>query len=164
MARGSLKLIAALVLSAPAFALAACGGDGTGPGCSAAFSGNFSDSVQSNSCATLAGADGGTSGTLGIVLHSAVAGAPTNITIDLGTVAVGQFSSETVASWQATGINTRNCEFSAGSDSVPRGSFSMSLTAIGSSPHGTLAVTQYVKAPPGVACGAGDTEQIAVTF
>jgi len=162
MARGSLTLVAALTLAALPVALAACGGED--PSCAAVFSGNFSDAVASNSCASFAGGDGGTSGTLSIVLHSTVAGAPTNITVELGTLAVGELSSETVAAWQATGINGKNCEFSAGNDSVPMGSFSLDLTALGSSPHGTLTVTQYVKAPPGVACGAGNTEQIAVTF
>ena len=172
-----------LALCALPLLLVACKGGGQTPfdagSCVATFSGNFDDVVEAASCGTLAAdsaADGGADVSLTFTLDSAVQGAPTHIDIDLGpSPSVGTFSSETVSSWSVLGINTSDCQFSAGSASVPMGSFSLTLTALAApleakepaqpvGPHGTLTVTQYVQAPPTVDCGAGDTEQIDLDF
>jgi len=172
----SSRNVLSLFAGALAALSAACGGGSVAApdaGCVALFSGNFDDTVSSGACPTLGSApDGGAGSALDFTLNSAVAGAPTQIELDLGApYTSGTFTAESVASWSATGINTIDCEFSAGSAAVPTGSFTLTLTSPANAkepalfvPHGTLSVTQYVKAPPDTDCGPADTEQIDVTF
>src|SRR5579872_501982 len=108
-----------MALLALASLAAACGsgsgGADAGPVCTAQFSGNFTDTtIGAAACPTLSALPSGGSpaGALLFAIPSSVAGAPTAIEIDLGTPSVGTFSSESVASWKALGINTSNCEFS----------------------------------------------------
>ena len=69
---------AALAAPVLALLLGGCGGSSSTPACFATFSGNFSDTASSSSCASLDTlADGGV--VFNLVLHSAVEGAPTNI-------------------------------------------------------------------------------------
>ena len=96
--------------------------------------------------------------------------APTKVHIDLGnTPAAGSFDPTNVAAWDALTLPEDNCEYSAGAMTVPTGTFSLTLTALDGLPdapvaHGTLHVQMHVASPPGVDCGAGDTELVDFTF
>jgi hypothetical protein len=99
--------------------------------------------------------------------------APLKVSIDLGaSPSIGSFSAENVTNWSFTGLSTNgsNCAYSAGSEFVPTGSFTLNLTSVttasggGGVAHGTLTLTAYVHAPPATDCGVGDTEDIVFDF
>ena len=149
-----------LILAA---ALAACG-TGPGPGapdagCHVTYSGNTSATVAAATCASLMSEpDGGAGTVLDLSFMAATAdGIRLDVQLELGEdPEAGDLSSETVARWSAIGLAAKNdCAFSAGSDSVPQGNFTLPLTAItASQAHGSLKLQQYVHAPPQVDCGA----------
>lgn len=155
----------------------ACQPDAGAPGaCSLRFAGNYEGtSTTTTPCASLAKGKGD-AWTLTIT-----GPVSTTILIDLGrSPTTGEFTSETVETWSAVGGVSGTCaagsagcqplcEYSAGNDSAPQGSFVLALRAIdvdASTPvaHGALEVTQDVHAGPDVECGPGDAEQIAVDF
>jgi hypothetical protein len=150
----------------------ACGqapGAGADAGCHATYSGNRTAQVSAASCATISsGADGGLGTVLGLTLPATGAdGVQLDVQIDLGaSPGPGDVSSQLVASWSAIAIAAQNnCAYLAGSDSVPRGNFTLSLSSVApAGAHGVLHVEEYVHAPPMVDCGAGDTESVDVTF
>ena len=96
------------------------------------------------------------------------------VQIDLGPQpSPGTFNADNVATWSAVGYNPISlCEFSAGSLSVPPGTFTLTLDSIsgldgGSGPvtaHGALEVEQFVQQPVGSDCGADDTETLTFEF
>jgi hypothetical protein len=146
-------------------------------GCTAQFSGNMTESVNlPANCGLLsASADAGAAG--GYVLNFQMSSpeiAGLAITVDLGpSPSPGSFSSETVTDWSALGLNTgsTNCGYSAGSASVPSGSFTLDLTSVqgavggaSGTAHGTLDLEMYVHAPPATDCGLGDNEKLEVVF
>jgi hypothetical protein len=139
--------------------------------CQADLSGNFSaSSSASSACGTLSQAEDGW--TLGFQVPLGAKAGTLRASIDLGqSPSTGTLSSETVATWSASIANESDCLYSAASDGVPNGSFTLELSALegtdgqGSpSAHGRLDVTQYLHAPPGVDCGRGDTENVAIRF
>ena len=144
------------------------------PPCSAAFTGNFTETSSSGGdCPTVTAGSGSAVGdtALGFVVLSTTLGSPFTIAIDLGPMpSAGAYSSETVTSWSAhaaLNIGGVDCLYSAGDGSVPPGSFALSLTAIdlgAATAHGTLDVVQYVLTPPFTNCGTGTTETIALSF
>lgn len=92
-------------------------------------------------------------------------------TVDLGPSPIaGQFSPESVSSWSATGVNDDGCNYLAGTDAVPSGNFTLTLTSIHSvagrptQAHGTLTLDASLKAPPQTDCGSGDIEALTVQF
>jgi hypothetical protein len=151
----------------------ACGGGGAGGGggaaipCAARFVGNYDDLQDYHAqCASLV--HGGKSWTLDVDVDSPKLGGQTQIRIDLGaSPTAGSFSSETLASWSAVAAESNSCAFEAGSQVVPTGSFSLTLTKIDTAAgvvHGTLEILQTVHAPPMTDCGKDDHEQIDVQF
>jgi hypothetical protein len=149
--------------------LAACGdnitvaSDATDSTCIAAFTGNFVETSASQAnCPQY-------TTSIEIQIASATLGAPLGIRIS-ATPATGEFSSETVMDWSALAIENVSgggaCVFTAGATSVPAGDFTLSLD---DGLHGTFALTMFVLprvTDQGIEtdCGAGTTEQLALTF
>ncbi len=152
--------------------------------CTAQLTGNTTESATlSSNCGVVtfspatddAGADAGSASDTYVLNLSANTKdiAQVKVSIDLGaSPAVGSFSSENVASWSLTAVSTNgeSCVYSAGTESVPVGSFTLTLKSVDvasggtGQAHGTLALTAYVHAPPNADCGAGDTEDIVFDF
>ncbi len=163
------KKMAMLVMAA--VAAAGCGGTSE---CRVEFSGNFNDSVSVPSgCGVVTqSASGDNSGDWVLQLSAMSDNPPSAFSaeIDLGAMpSAGMFSPSTVTNWQAIGETDMNCELSAGAMSVPAGNFTLSVTSLSldKSPvvaHGLLHVEQFLQAPAGIDCGAGDTETIDYTF
>lgn len=84
--------------------------------------------------------------------------------------AAGAYSSATVSDWGASALRTgdETCILSAGSNSVPPGYFALDVDSVeaktGGVAHGSLDLVMNVRAPPGVDCGAGDTEHVVLRF
>jgi hypothetical protein len=175
--------------SLTSLALVGCEDDDESPAaavaCTAQFAGNSSDSVNLTPiCGVLsfspnasdAGADAavGTEGGYVLSLFATTKQiAQLKVSIDLGpSPAAGSFSPENVANWSVTGLSGggTNCEYSAGSDYVPSGNFTLTLTSVDvadggtGQAHGTLDLTTNVHAPPGTDCGVGDTEEVVFDF
>jgi hypothetical protein len=157
-------------------AFTACGGGAAAPAdaacadaavcegrCVATFTGNFYDSsADAANCAEL-------SPQLVLNIESPAIGSPLAISIDLGASPTpGTYSSETVASWtavQARSLGDGGCVYSAGSDVVPVGSFTLDLAIVdGATAHGTLDVLLTVHALEATNCGAASTEAVDVVF
>ncbi len=155
----------------------ACGHDAGAPGpCSLRFAGNYEGtSTTTTPCASLA------KGTGDAWTMKITGPVNTTILIDLGrSPTTGDFTSETIETWSAIGGVAGTCaagnstcapicQYRAGSEETPQGSFVLALNAIdvdASTPvaHGALEVTQYVHASAAVECSPGDAEQIAVDF
>jgi hypothetical protein len=152
-------------------ALVACGGNSTatpadarcsdaavcGNACEASFTGNFAETSYSDAnCPTL-GSD------LAFAIPSTTIGSDLAVTIAVD--GPGTYSSETVATWTAVAarsIGDGGCVYSAGSDIVPTGSFT--LEVVDSSPHGTLDLVLYVHALQASDCGAASNEAVEVVF
>ena len=152
--------------------LPACSGDdAAAPSCAIALSGDTNETAElAPDCATVrARGDSGSAG--GFVLEL------DGQTRELGSIRIviplgahpspGAFDSGTVSDWSAVAAVTGDstCTYAAGTESVPNGSFSLSLTsADAASAHGTIDVTLYVHAPEFTDCGPSDTEAIVLTF
>jgi hypothetical protein len=161
-------------MRAALLALAACGGsshppEGDAPprNCQVDLSGNFTESSDSiNACPTV-GTDETGHHPLQATIASSTLGTSFDITVDLGpTPAVGLYSSETVATWNALAIQEKGqgeCIFQAGATAVPTGSFTLTLDDA-SALHGTLRILLYVLALLGTNCGPGDTEMLELRF
>jgi hypothetical protein len=149
--------------TAPAADTCADAGPACGSACIATFAGNFASSSESaDNCAQVSGS------MLAFAVASRDLDAPLMIAIDLGFVGSGAFSSETAQAWSALASRSTaagECVYSAGAQSVPTGSFAMTIASIdAASAHGELRVVQYVQAQPTVDCGSGDTETVDVQF
>jgi len=154
-------------------ALAACGGSSQPPAadappgsCHVDLSGNFTESSDTTAaCPTLAPDDSGHQ-ILAATIASTTLGTSFDITVDLGpTPAIGLYSSETVAAWNALAIQEHGqgeCIFQAGATAVPTGSFTLTLDD--TAPHGTLRILHYVLALLGTNCGPGDIETLELRF
>lgn len=167
-----------LFLSLSVLAVAGCGGsappaDAGAPACSVRFTGNYQDSVVSDApCARLVDQRGSQAQGWVLELNAAspVAGATTRVQIDLGaSPAPGSYTAASVSSWSAVAVGSTNCEYSAGSNAIPSGGFTLRLDSISSIDesaelHGALSLVQHVAAPPGVDCGQGDAEQVDFEF
>lgn len=173
----------ALLVLVLAIAAAACGGGGSsapvdakcgdaqvcGSACAAQFSGNFTDSstTPSNCAAVSTGSDDDPQ--LAFSIESPAIGSPLAVMIDLGaSPAAGMYSSETSPNWsavQARSIDDGGCVYSAGTEVVPTGSFTLALTAIdATTAHGALDLLLTVHALEATNCGAASTETVAVEF
>ncbi len=99
-------------------------------------------------------------------------GTTLGVQLDLGAAPIGDYSSASTLRWNALAIATEAgggaCVFSAGSDTVPSGSFTLHLTAV-EPIHGTLAMTLFVlpqTTEQGMQtdCGPGTTENLLLAF
>lgn len=163
------RLVAALAACA---ACPACGdnarpavtADAAG-GCTATFTGNFGESSAAPTCATITTGSGSDT-TLELAIPSQMLPPSVTVDVDLGaTPSPGHYSSATVSSWTARGVQHVGngvCLYNGGSTAVPTGSFELDLASIAG--HGTLTTTLYVLAFPATECGAGDVEMIHVGF
>jgi hypothetical protein len=163
MRRFVVLLVACGGNSAPAPDTCADAGPACGSACIATFAGNFDSSSESAAnCAQVSGSN------VAFAVASSELDAPLMISIDLGFAGSGAFSSETAQDWSALASRTTaagECVYSAGAQSVPTGSFAMTIASIdAASAHGELRVVQYVQAQPTVDCGSGDTETVDVQF
>ncbi|HEY1552298.1 MAG TPA: hypothetical protein VGG28_30940 [Kofleriaceae bacterium] len=163
MKRLLVLLVACGGTSAPAPETCADAGPACGSACIATFAGNFaSSSASADNCAQVAGS------MLAFAVASNQLDAPLMIAIDLGHAGPGAFSSETAQDWSALASRSTpagECVYSAGAQSVPTGSFAMTIASVdAASAHGELRVVQYVQAQPTVDCGSGDTETVDVQF
>ncbi|HEY0249925.1 MAG TPA: hypothetical protein VGC41_00275 [Kofleriaceae bacterium] len=147
--------------------LAACGGTPSvaidaATGCTATLDGNVTEAITlPEVCPT------SNDGALQFSIPSMVIGEPIGVQLAVGATE-GMFSSETVTDW--SGIAIRKvapdgaCIYRAGSDAVPRGSFTLSLGT-----QSTLDMTLAVLARTTdqgdqTDCGAGSTEHLHVEF
>ena len=163
MKRVLVMLVACGGNSAPATDTCADAGPACGSACIATFAGNFASSSESaDSCPQVSGSN------VAFAVASTELDAPLMISIELGHAGSGAFSSETAPSWSALASRSTpagECVYSAGAQSVPTGSFAMTIASIdASSAHGELRVVQYVQAQPTVDCGSGDSETVDVQF
>jgi hypothetical protein len=135
--------------------------------CTLDYSGNLDAEVSTSGCASMSSADGGDP-LLVIDTTSAVMGR-LQVMIDLGPSPVpAVVSSDVVGSWNAValGFGDASCAFTAGSTSVPFGSFALSLDSVPDAgpPHGNLTLVMYVHAPPATDCGPTSVENVHVSF
>jgi hypothetical protein len=161
-------------VKALALALVACGGNSAAVAtdarcgdaavcngaCEASFTGNFVETSYTSASCPSAG-----SAALTFAVPSSTIGSDLAISIDVGTASPGTYSSETVANWiavAARSIGDGGCVYSAGSDTVPTGSFTLDL--VDSTPHGTLDVVLYVHALQATDCGPASNEAVEVVF
>jgi hypothetical protein len=173
-------------------ALAACG-DNTAPAapdarpvsdsapagaCSATLAGNIAELTSSDAlCPRLLPATTMDHTLIRFVVASHVMAANIGINIDLGDQpTAGAYSSETTQIWSALAIETAPvngaCIFTAGSSSVPAGSFELRIDAIdlgAGTAHGQLTLLMFVlprTTEQGMQtdCGAGTTESVVITF
>jgi hypothetical protein len=187
---------------------AACPDAGPFYGCVATFSGDFAETdMNSAGCAIVSpigivldggvpygtggfadsNPDGGADWLLQVQVFSNSLEAPLVVLVDLGpTPSPGTYNADTGVDWSAVIIDTipnpdgatAYCEFSAGAQSVPEGSFTADVTSIAGLDtgtgvvHGTVQVVLYTQASPGTTCGDGPptgvgtsaTEQVAISF
>jgi hypothetical protein len=135
--------------------------------CTLDYSGNFDAQVSATGCASWSSADGGDP-LLVIDTTSALTGR-LQVTVDLGPAPVpAAVSSDVVNDWNAValGFGDAGCAFTAGSTSVPFGSFALTLAAVPDAgpPHGDMTLVMYVHAPPGEGCGPTSIENVHVGF
>jgi len=126
--------------------------------CALQLSGNLSDSLALPSCGEL-NLSPSTAGDFELDFHFPSQGLQSlDISIALGpSPSPGSYSSETSSEWSAIGLTSSQCPYSAGSDSVPRGSFKLTLSAIEIADGGT-----EVGADAGADVGAGaDADVVA---
>ncbi|HEY1548030.1 MAG TPA: hypothetical protein VGG28_09420 [Kofleriaceae bacterium] len=127
-----------------------------GNACEASFSGNFAEtSYSAANCPTL-GSD------LAFAIPSSTLGS--DLAVSIAVAGPGTYSSETVATWTAVAarsIGDGGCVYSAGSDIVPTGSFTLELQG---SDHGTLNLVLYVHALQSSNCGLASNEAVEVVF
>jgi hypothetical protein len=152
-------------------ALVACGGTSAGSSadarcsdasvcgsaCEASFTGNFVETSYSAANCPSAGS------ALTFAIPSTTIGGDLAVSIAVG--GPGTYSSETVADWTAVAarsIGDGGCVYSAGSDIVPTGSFTLELSD--SSPHGTLDLVLFVHALQASNCGPASNEAVEVVF
>lgn len=106
---------------------------GNGAICAVQLSGNSSSALSLPSCGALsfsAGDGGATEIVLSFHWSTATLRA-LDVAIGLGaSPAVGDYSSQTLREWSALGVARSGCEYVAGSDSVPRGSFKLTLSDV----------------------------------
>jgi hypothetical protein len=144
--------------AATAPADARCGDASTcGSACEASFTGNFAETSYSDANCPSAGS------ALTFAIPSATIGNALAVSITVG--GPGTYSSETVADWTAVAarsIGDGGCVYSAGSDIVPTGSFTLDL--VDSSPHGTLDLVLFVHALEASDCGPASNEAVEVVF
>jgi len=125
--------------------------------CTATFSGNFAEVATTATACASAGAQ------LAISVPSQSLIAPLAVTLAIAP-GPGDFSSETTATWSATGtrlIGHDTCVLDAGDRVVPHGSFTLHLT---SADHGTLVLDQPVRATMFSTCGDTLSEHVEVAF
>lgn len=154
-----------------ALLLAACSSTPAQPDaaatCSIVLTGNTTDVASPPTCATVAAGDAG-----GYTLT--LAGATPQLAriqaqFDLGdTPSASQLTNETVTAWDFVAVASGStCIFQAGSDAVPLGSFTLTLTSVDAASgvaHGTLTLLAYVHAPPQTDCGFDDDENVSIQF
>lgn len=129
-------------------------GCSSGPPCAVTFRGNFAaDFEGTERCVTLEG--GKLSASTGQL----------QVELELGdSVQPGSFSSASAAGpWRALWSREPGCVYSAGTEAVPAGSYSLTLTGV-SPAHGTLVVLQGLHSILGADCGAGDAETVSIDF
>ncbi|HEX4455847.1 MAG TPA: hypothetical protein VH143_33535 [Kofleriaceae bacterium] len=155
-----LALVACGGTSAATPADARCSDASTcGTACEASFAGNFAETSYRDANCPSAGS------ALTFAIPSATIGGDLAVSIAVG--GPGTYSSETVAAWTAVAarsIGDGGCVYSAGSDIVPTGSFTLDLQAGGSAPHGTLDLVLFVHALQASDCGPASNEAIEVVF
>lgn len=143
--------------------------------CTATFTGNFAEISSSDRCAVgVLGAVIPGHTTLELTIPSTSLGASLTAQIDLGvSPSLGPYSSRTVATWNARGVQTVGngvCLYSAGATAVPPGTFELALDAIEPidattrTVHGSFKITMFVLAFPSTECGERDTEMVEVGF
>lgn len=108
--------------------------------CTVQLTGNLSSSLTLPSCGglSLSPSEAG-SGDVALDFHFTTQGLPSlDISIALGpSPSAGSYSSETSGEWSAVGLAGSQCRYSAGSESVPRGSFKLTLSTIEIADAGT---------------------------
>jgi len=101
--------------------------------CALRLSGNASGALSLPSCGELS-LSAGESGAaeVGLSFHWSTATLRAlDVAIALGAApTVGDYSSQTLREWRALGVARTGCEYVAGSDSVPRGSFKLTLSSL----------------------------------
>lgn len=146
--------------------------------CGATLTGNVAEIIGSDAlCPHLLPATTMDHTLIRFVVASRVMAANIGINIDLGAQpSAGAYSSETTGIWSALAIETAPvngaCIFTAGSSSVPAGSFELRLDALdlaAGTAHGQLSLLMFVlprTTEQGMQtdCGAGTTESVAIAF
>ncbi|HSZ81804.1 MAG TPA: hypothetical protein VLA14_05960 [Polyangia bacterium] len=181
----SLRTLLAPITLGLALAGGAFGCSSSAASCAVTFSGGLSETGSvATGCGTLTltsadggtadggAADAGTATSSGYALALTASSAHVvNLDINIGlgdAPAVGVVSSDTTTDWSAIGVGMNGCGYGAGTEAVPVGSFTLSLTEVSKSTppavHGTLDMTLYVHAPPMTDCGPSETEAVHVTF
>jgi len=155
-----------------ALLLAGCGsspaqGDAGSGACVVTFSGDVADLGTPATCAALAQGDAGT-WTLQLDT-STTAIARVQVTVDVGSQpAAGVITNETTAAWDVVALSSStSCTYQAGSDGVPSGSFTLTLTSVDTTSgavHGAFDAVTYVHAPATTDCGFDDIEHISIQF
>jgi hypothetical protein len=104
-----------------------------GAKCALHLTGNTSAELSSPSCGELgfSAGDGGAA-EIGLSFHWSTATLRAlDVAIALGAApTVGDYSSQTLREWSALGVTRSGCEYVAGSESVPRGSFKLTLSSL----------------------------------
>ncbi|HEY4223012.1 MAG TPA: hypothetical protein VGO62_16760, partial [Myxococcota bacterium] len=130
--------------------------------CVATYAGNVSGAVAGPACATLV------DGVINLDAPTNADAQPTlSAAFDLGaSPSLGALSSETATHWRVDGASpvASGCIYAAGSDAIPSGDFTLTLTAVDPVPHGKLVVHAPVHAAPLTDRGPVDVESIAVDF
>ncbi len=139
--------------------------------CTATFSGNFSETSSGGSDCPMVATDPASGDvTLAFDVPSTTLAAPLAIAFDLGaTPAPGVYSPEIVSDWTAlvTSSVDSSCVYSAGSDAVPNGSFTLTLVSIDAgarTAHGSLMLDEYLHAFVLTDCGPVPTEDVELVF
>ncbi|HEY3801729.1 MAG TPA: hypothetical protein VGL61_03945 [Kofleriaceae bacterium] len=136
--------------------------------CKATFSGNFSlsETLPAN-CGTVSDGSGGT--TLAFDVAAPPIGSDVAIQFVLGSPAPDTYNSDTVTQWSATATQVlagaSRCYYVAGATSTPPGTFTLTLSAIGSdTAHGQLSLELAVLQGAENDCGSDNFEDLALTF
>jgi hypothetical protein len=136
--------------------------------CDVTFSGSFSLSEElPANCAVVSSGSDGTA--LAFDIPAQPIGSDVAVEIVLASPTPGAYNADSVAQWSAIAIQVQQggarCYFVAGNESVPPGTFSVSLDAIGSdTAHGQLSLELAVLAGPATYCGSASVEDLELTF
>lgn len=133
-------------------------------GCTATFTGNFAEtSTAPENCPSV--------GPKYVTFMVPVQTLATTLAVALdlgGPPTPGTYSSQSSDDWQATAtqnLGGRFCFYTAGSATGPHGSFMLTIDSFdGTTPHGELAILQYVLAGLNAKCGTAENETITLTF
>jgi hypothetical protein len=136
--------------------------------CVATFSGSFSLSEElPANCAMVSTGSDGTE--LSFDIAAQPIGSDVAVQIMLASPVPGAYNADSVAQWSATATQVQQggsrCYYVAGNASVPPGTFTMTLDALGSNTaHGQLSLELAVLAGPATYCGSASVEDLALAF